>query len=605
MDILRNLLGISELDSDLIQREALRQRLELSGLELNETLPYLLQILGLLQSDPILELRIKLLEPAMLQRQIHVAVRLMLLAEARRSPMVIVFDDLHWIDQASQQFLEYLCLSIDEVPILLVLVARDFEQFEHAQEIWITVQKRFRKPLEIKVTPLPREDSVLLVDQLIQENSYRAEQLKATIVQRADGNPYYIEELVRVLIDHGAMVNDGSSWHVTARAGQLISQVPATLQDIILARFDLLPFDQQRLLQVAAALGSSFGLGLFQEVVETEVEQLTTGLNDLEGRGFLLQTRFGTEYGFAFKHPMLRDVVYATMLKSNLRQMHSRIAQCVEGGEHWLPGERSEFLAHHYALGTDPKKAVPYLLNASKKASLNFANEAVIYLSRQALELMHADPAYPAGMQAGVRVSLATALKFTGEFDEAANLLSQVIEEEEHALSRLGSSGREELILLVGALRELGDIRAREGSYDQAVDLLTHGLELLGPDAGQVFPLQWCRLADRLAWVYFRKSKLDEAYNLVEHVLLDQHALESDDPITLASLYNTIGGIYWTRKRCPRCPGERTKKPRYLPEPELSLGNCNRSDQSGRAVFFHRAMAKSTPLSGTGGSAAN
>ncbi len=246
---------------------------------------------------------------------------------------------------------------------------------------------------------------------------------------------------------------------------------------------------------------------------------------------------------------MVRDAIYATMLKSTLKRIHSRIAECIEGGEHWLPGERLEALAHHFSLSNEPKKAVAYLLLATKKAVRNFANEAVIFLSRQSLDLMQGDPSVSSLLVDNARLDLATALKFTGEFTEASDLLMLVIEGQEKILANLNEQEREGLLTLVTALRELGDIRAREGNFDNTVDMLTHGMGLLGTDARHEYPFHWRRLADRLAWVYFRITRLDEAYNLADLVLLDYQSLESDDPTTLASVYNTIGGIYWSRSR--------------------------------------------------------
>ena len=101
----------------------------------------------------------------------------------------------------------------------------------------------------------------------------------------------------------------------------------------------------------------------------------------------------------------------------------------------------------------------------------------------------------------------------------------------------------------IEALRELADIRAREGNLDYAIQLLTQGMEILWKSGRTRFPIIWRRLADRLAWVYFRQRNLDEAYNLVDLALLDTPTWETEDPITMASLYNTIGGIYWTRSR--------------------------------------------------------
>ncbi len=237
-DVLRNILGISELDPINEQRKILQRHLEQYDLDASDILPYLMHVLGILHSDPVLEVRIKLLDPSMLRRQTHFALRLFFIALARRSPIVFVFDDLHWIDQPSGQFLEYLCQSLEASPILLVMVSRDFEKYTFAESIRTAALKNIRKPHEIHIQPLTEADAHMLVDQMVQEDTKLAKEMKAIITARAGGNPYYTEELVRILMDHGGLINWGGNWHLTASAANLIHEIPGTLGDIILARFD-------------------------------------------------------------------------------------------------------------------------------------------------------------------------------------------------------------------------------------------------------------------------------------------------------------------------------------------------------------------------------
>jgi class 3 adenylate cyclase len=170
-DVLRNMLSISELDEGADQRRALLQRLEQLGLERNDILPFLMHVLGILHTDPMMEVRVKLLEPSMLRRQIHFALRMFFITEARRSPLVLVFDDLHWVDQASGQFLEYLCQSLEDFPLMLVMVARDFSKYSLAQAIQAAAEKHLRRPHRVQLEPLPKPDAHLLVDLLVQENT--------------------------------------------------------------------------------------------------------------------------------------------------------------------------------------------------------------------------------------------------------------------------------------------------------------------------------------------------------------------------------------------------------------------------------------------------
>ncbi len=548
-DVLRNILGISELDPIHEQRKILRQHLEQFDLDRSDILPYLMHVLGILHADPVLEVRIKLLDPSMLHRQTHFALRMFFIAQSRKSPLVLVFDDLHWVDQPSGQFLEYLCQSLESTPLVLVMVARDFEKYAFAKSIRIAADKHVHSPQDLLIQPLTESDAHLLVDQLVPENTKHARDLKNKIIVRAGGNPYFTEELVRILMDHGGLVERDGDWHLTDDATRLIEEVPGTLSDIILARFDHLPDALKSVLLRAAVLGDSFSFRLLQALVGEENQSLLASLAELEARDFLIHTKFDIDDGYIFKHPLLSETIYKTLLKRDLQKLHYRVAQAIESGNYWLPGERNQILAYHYSESTKPANAIPYFLISAEKAYQHFANDTVVHLYRQVLLLMNTLPDPDMSQKEKAQVGLAQALKFTGELDEASNLLLEIVERIPKSIADPTLIGQPAFQNRIEALCELADIRAREGNLEYAVKLLLQGKELLGETGRKAHPTIWRHVVDRLAWVYFRQRNLDEAYNLVDLALLDTPASETDDPITMASLYNTMGGIYWTRSR--------------------------------------------------------
>ncbi len=548
-DVLRNILGISELDPINEQRKILQRHLEQFGLDSNEILPYMMHVLGILHSDPVLEVRLKLLDPSMLRRQMYFALRLFLISESRRSPLVLVFDDLHWVDQPSGEFLEYLCQSLESSPILLIMVARDFDKYSTAETVRTAAEKHIRKPHDMYIQPLTESDAHLLIDQLVHEDTKSAQEMKTLITARAGGNPYYTEELVRILIDHGGLINWDGNWHLTPSAAKIIHDVPGTLADIILARFDHLPDQLKNVLLRASVLGDSFSVRLLQAMVNGEKVNLSTALMELEEREFLIHTKFDVEEGYIFKHPLVQETIYKTLLKRDSRKLHSQVAQAIETGDYWLSGERNQVLAYHLSESADPAKAIPYLLVSAEKAYQHFANDTTGQLYRKALSLMDTVADVQIEQKEKAQVGLAQALKFTGELDEAARLLMGIVDRIPKFVEGQQYTDNPAFQVQIEALRELADIRAREGDLDYAVQLLKRGMDLLSEEGRIKYPVIWCRLADRLAWVYFRQRNLDEAYNLADLALLNTASWETEDPITMASLYNTIGGIYWTRSR--------------------------------------------------------
>lgn len=548
-NVIRNILGVSEIDPILHQREALEHHLVKLGLAQPDILPNLLHVLGLLHSDPVVEARLKLFEPNMLQRETQLSLRTYFTKLTQGLFSIFILDDLHWVDQASQQFLEYYCQVIEDNPLMLILVSRDFKNYEPSRLIAEAANKHTPAPTLIQLEPLSFQDTRILIDQFIPEKTDHATLIKNSIVNRSAGIPFYTEELVRILMDFGGLRFEGDHWHLTIKADNLLDEVPGTLQDIILARFDRLPNHLRQTAQRASVFGDSFATRLIESTFSSSREELRANLAELEARDFLIHTRLGNEDGYLFKHPLLQETIYKTLLRRDIRDLHFEIAQAIEAGDHWLPAERNQVLAWHYGESHTPMLAIPFLFASAENASQHFANETVIQLYRQVLELMEKDPAKYKEQILQAKIHLGQALKFTGLFEEAAQIFQALIDEESSITGEATQKTEQPSSILIDSLRELADLWAREGNLDKAVTLLKHGMQTIGDGVQTKDPIAWRRLVDRLAWVYFRQGKLEEAHNWADLALMDLKSGETDDPITLASLSNTLGGIYWSRSR--------------------------------------------------------
>lgn len=327
-ELLRGLSGISEgLTGDAQIRE-LRRWLQGLPLDLDTelVLPYLLIVLGLDTYVPDLCRSLNLLEQGMLQQRIHVMLRHVLWATLRESS-VLVLEDLHWIDAPSREFLENFLQMAENLPVFIVLISRDYEPHTQIGRLLASANQMPGHLEPIQLRALSYEQCRFFLDQLIPGESPRIREVKETIVRRAEGNPFYIEEMVRMLIDEGGIVVHADGLDVTDEAVALMDEIPGTLAGLILARFDRLPPPLRRTLQQAAVLGRAFPLSLMQALRPSEPEIVQGQLDSLVERHFLQHESFGHELGYAFRHSLIQDVIYHTLLRKDQQRLHSLVAQ--------------------------------------------------------------------------------------------------------------------------------------------------------------------------------------------------------------------------------------------------------------------------------------
>ena len=348
-----------------------------------------------------------------------------------------------------------------------------------------------------------------------------------------------------MLIEQDGLVRKDGTWHAMPQTDELLQKVPGTLNGLIMARFDRLPESQRQTLQRAAVLGPTFPVDLLQDLSGVSSEANAAQLNALEARQFLIALPFGLGHSHAFRHALIQKVVYDTLLKRDRQKIHEQAARAIDQGMFWLPHEKTEALAHHYAESSNPARAIPYLVDAAENASRRSANETAIRHYRQALTLMRDQSTDYGDHSLRAELGMGQALKFVGQFSEASQLLERALQ----YLLPLSIQTKSTTLLpvLVHSLKELADIRVREGALDTAIDHLQAGLDAVGEEGAKIHPHLWRTLIDRLAWVRFRQGNLEEAFALASSATLGLDLETGDDPMTLASLYNTLGGVFWQR----------------------------------------------------------
>ena len=552
--ILREVIHLSEADLEAVQQETLCASLEQLDLPVSGIFPYLAHLLGLPQADDRATAQLLQLDPAALQRQTHAALRQVFLAKARHKPTILIFEDLHWMDPASRDFLAYLIQTCDDVPLMLLLVSRQAERETILKPLLAAADQQPERLLDLPLQVLSTAESQALAEQLIPQTTAEATALKEQIAARANGNPFYVGEIIRTLIEQGGLERSqaNGAWQVTEQAGDLLKIVPGNIKGIILARFDRLPETLRVLLQKAAVIGTAFPVELLQHLCNLKTEIVSDHLRQLATQEFFYAGPFRSASGYQFQHALLQETIYGTLLRRDRAKIHGQVARAIEQTTLWLPEERAEALAYHYAESDRPIQAIPFLLAAGNNAARRCAFETSVAHYRRAVDLTrdqaNADEAY---FQA--RLGLGRSLKFLGDFNTAGEVLTEALR---HLWFWDKAAEPESLRpILVGCLRQLADIRQREGQYDQAISYLESGLQVLGETAAEVYPGPWRSVLDRMAWIRFRQGRLAEAAQLANDATAKLDPAQADDPIRLASLYNTLGGIGWQQGRLQEAMG--------------------------------------------------
>ncbi|MBI3454709.1 MAG: AAA family ATPase [Candidatus Rokubacteria bacterium] len=368
VEMLKRGLRIDEGDRDDTIREKVLRGLQLAGAEERWT-PFLLNLLGVETDDPA----VKGITAEARRRYTFEALRNLTLAQSARRPIVFAIEDLHWVDQPSQDFFRYLAEQSARAAVLVVVTYRPGYAHPWGDKSYYS---------QIALAPLSDQESERVVESVLGVRALPLE-VKNLICQKAEGNPFYLEELTRAFVDAGILARTNGGY--TLARGVTPQDVPDTVQGVIMARIDRLAETHKRTIQTAAVVGREFTLRLLRQITDIQ-ERLEESLADLRALEFIYEKSLYPDLEYVFKHALVQDVAYGSLLKPRRRTLHELVGRAIEELYADRLDEHVAELAHHFAQGEVWPKAFEYARRAGDRARGIFANREAIHHYTQALE---------------------------------------------------------------------------------------------------------------------------------------------------------------------------------------------------------------------------
>jgi len=427
LEILQQDAGIESDDGEQARSTKLAARISaLLEDQAPEVLPYLASMLSLPVPDELAE-RVSYLDSEAMGRQLYRASRLYLARLAEERPLVVVFEDVHWLDDSSAALLEHLLPLTAEVPLLICCVARPEVDSALTRLQELARGEHAERSSELRLEPLSSAESVTLASRLINSPDLPAT-LRKAILDKAEGNPFFVEEIVRSLIDLGGIVRDEATggYRVTDQAGRIA--IPDTLLGVITARVDRLDDDLKQVLRLAAVIGRSFFYRLLAAIAEAD-RALDESLAGLQDRDLVLEKAREPELEFIFKHALVQEATYESIVKRRRRELHREVAASMES----LFADRLDdffgLLAYHYTKAEDWEKAQEYLFKAGDQAEKLAADGEALLHYEQAMEAYSRafQDSWSALERATVEHKMGEAFFRRGEHERARNYMHRAL----------------------------------------------------------------------------------------------------------------------------------------------------------------------------------
>jgi class 3 adenylate cyclase len=538
IDLLREYFAIEPEDDTRRRREKVAGKVLMLDRSLEDTLLYLLSLLGLSEANDSLAQ----MGPQIRRRRTGEAIKRILLRESLNEPLMVIFEDLHWIDSETQALLNLLVDAIANARILLLVNYRPEYRHEWGSRTHY---------MQLRLDPLRGESAEEMLDALLTSSAalsadanressgvaihdgtrLRMEDqltaLKHLIIERTEGTPFFIEEIVQALFEEGALHGNG----VVKLVRPLNAiHVPATVQAVLASRIDRLPAGEKELLQTLAVLGQEFRLNLVARVTLKSVDELEGMLSDLQFGEFIYEQPSAGMVEYSFKHALTQEVAYNSILTERRRTLHERAARAIEG----LYTDKLEDcygdLAHHFLRGNDAAKAIHYAQLAAEQALGRGAYPEATSLVDTALKLLDKLPERTDRLRAELALrshqSVLARVLFGGASTEREQVIRRVCE--------LGETIGETDQLLRGMLT-LSNLYFLRGESIRGFDLVRRCLQLA----------EVARDPDLLADAHYVAGTLSRSRGNLEQAVshfdaASVYSSRSDRPMSLTGFLYTV-----------------------------------------------------------------
>jgi class 3 adenylate cyclase/tetratricopeptide (TPR) repeat protein len=566
IDLLKGYFAIEDRDGPRAVREKMTGKLLTLDRAQEACLPALLALLDVPTGDPSWDG----LDPRQRrQRTLH-ALKQLLIRESQVQPLLVVFEDLHWIDSETQALLDALVESLPAARLLLLVNYRPEYRHTWGSRTYYT---------QLRLDPLPRETAEELLGALLGPDA-GLDPLKQILIARTEGNPLFLEETVRALVETGALSGARGAYRLARSLPSI--EVPATVQAVLAARIDRLAPGDKALLQTASVVGKDVPFALLRAVAELAEDELRGAIGRLQTAEFLYETSLFPDLEYTFKHALTHEVAYGSLLNERRRRLHGEIVTAIEGLHPDRLGEHTERLGHHAFRAERWEIAAAYLRQAGHRAvSRSAFREALVAYEDALVAVQHLSQTGETQRQAiDLRLDLRVPLQALAridrllEHDQTAKTSAEALGDER----RLGrvSSGLANTLWITGdhaaaiaaatraldigqrlgdaatyitAILRLGAIHHTTGEYDKAVVYLRQGMELTGGERlRERFGM--AGLASVLACHWLART-LAELGQLSEGLAVAQEGLDinlsTDNVASLPIAHATVGYLHLRR----------------------------------------------------------
>ena len=403
IDLMKRNLGIDDDDTeqtigDKIKRSVLRVDKNLVSI-----IPYLRYLLGIDPNDTA----VTNMDPKLRRNEIFDALRQLMLRAAEAKPQVLVYEDLHWSDRASEEFLRILSDSIPTTRVLCLITYRPGHQHTLGE-------RTFHTRLALK--PLDQETTQQVARSLLDDAQLPAA-LETLILKKAEGNPFFVEEVLESLKQAGTIRHSGNQWRLTQKVEDIV--VPDTIQDVLMARIDRLETAPRNTLQLASVIGREFTERLLIRLGDIR-DRTAACLQELKAIELIHEKSLYPELAYMFKHALTQDIAYHSLLTQHRQRLHGVIGQAIEELYADKLAEHYEMLAHHYTKGENWPKALQYLIESADKAADACAvQEAIDYYDQALSTLQHFPPDQAISTQKMLHHKKAELFPLISDFDNA------------------------------------------------------------------------------------------------------------------------------------------------------------------------------------------
>ena len=372
LDLLKSYFDIADDDREFIIRKKIEEKILCLDKNLKSVLTPFHDLLSLkVDDDAYLQV-----DPSERKMRVFESLMNLFVRESQSRPLIIVIEDLHWIDKISEEFLNYFIGWLQNTKILLIMLYRPEYTHQWGSKSHYT---------KVGLTQLGIDSSSQLVQAILEDGEITPE-IREIILKRAGGNPLFVEELTHNLLENGSIEKRDRQYVLTRKASEI--QVPDTLQGIIASRIDRVEQSLKRVMQMASVIGREFAFRILESIMGMR-EGLKSSLLNLQGLEFISEKQLFPELEYIFKHALTQEVAYNSLLHTRKKEIHKKVAQSIEALYPDRMEEYYELLAYHYKRSDKAEKALDYLDKANQKAArLNAMKEAMAYFN-EAMELLN------------------------------------------------------------------------------------------------------------------------------------------------------------------------------------------------------------------------